>query len=176
VEQALIRAISELAAIADSRESDFGGYVQGIAQARYVMRRVTRIVDDQAKKAGIDPLEHQALLQAYGAAPERWTVSQLAERLDVAPALASRVVNNLAEKDLVIRRRVATDKRVTEIEVSEAGQELVRAIDKSVHIHMEYFQSQLTDQERLGALSIFTFYLGLTSPERVDRISELAAR
>ena len=46
------------------RRNDFQRYFHGIAKARYVIRKVIRIVDEQAKKAGLDPLEHQALIQS----------------------------------------------------------------------------------------------------------------
>jgi DNA-binding MarR family transcriptional regulator len=146
------------------RSSEFSEYVVSIAEARYVMRKVSRIVDDEAKLEGLDPLEHQAMLQAYGAGGKLRTVSQIAERLDIAPALASRVVNSLVGKGMVIRRSSAADKRVTEIEISDEGAELIRKIDRKVHVHMDYFQNQLTETQRLAALAIFSFYLGFGNP------------
>ena len=148
----------------DRRATEFSEYVVSIAEARYVMRKVSRIVDDEAKLEGLDPLEHQAMLQAYGTDSRLRTVSQIAERLDIAPALASRVVNSLVGKGMVIRRSSAADKRVTEIEISEEGAELVRKIDRKVHVHMDYFQTQLTESQRLAALAIFSFYLGFGDP------------
>jgi DNA-binding MarR family transcriptional regulator len=148
----------------DRRTSEFSEYVVSIAEARYVMRKVSRIVDDEAKLEGLDPLEHQAMLQAYGASGKLRTVSQIAERLDIAPALASRVVNSLVGKGMVIRRSSASDKRVTEIEISAEGAELIRKIDRKVHVHMDYFQTQLTETQRLAALAIFSFYLGFGNP------------
>ena len=50
----------------DKRTSDFRAYAYNIAEARYVARRVTRIINEQAKKFGLDPLLHQALLQTLG--------------------------------------------------------------------------------------------------------------
>lgn len=154
------------------RSEQFDGYVYGIAQARYVIRKVFRIVDDEAKKRGIDPLEHQALLQIFGAGPDLLTVSGLAERLDVASALASRVVRILGEKNLVARRDDASDRRVTKLAVTPEGGDLLRAIDEAVHVHVDYFQSQLTDDQRLAALAIFSFYVGFGSPDRLSAIME----
>jgi DNA-binding MarR family transcriptional regulator len=161
----VIQSLSAWAKKAEERRvAEFDEYVVSIAEARYVMRKVSRIVDDEAKLEGLDPLEHQALLQAYGAGDKLRTVSQIAERLDVAPALASRVVNSLVMKGMVIRHSSAADKRVTEIEISKEGAELARKIDHKVHIHMDYFQTQLTESQRLAALAIFTFYLGFGNP------------
>jgi DNA-binding MarR family transcriptional regulator len=159
------------------RTTEFSDYVVSIAEARYVMRKVSRIVDDEAKAEGLDPLEHQAMLQAYGAGARLRTVSQIAERLDIAPALASRVVNSLVRKGMVLRHSSAADKRVTEIEISQEGAELVRKIDRKVHVHMDYFQSQLSEPQRLEALAIFSFYLGFgnLTPELVASFNEFGA-
>ncbi|HEX3959329.1 MAG TPA: MarR family transcriptional regulator [Trebonia sp.] len=154
------------------RSQQFDGYVYGIAQARYVIRKVFRMVDDEAKQRGLDPLEHQALLQTFGAGHDLLTVSGLADRLDVPSALASRVVRVLDEKGLISRRHDAGDRRVTKLEVTPEGRELLRVIDQAVHIHVDYFQSQLTDDQRLAALAIFSFYVGFGSPDRLAAIIE----
>lgn len=153
-----------------ARGEKFRGYVHGISQARYVTRKVFRIVDEEAKRVGLDPLEHQALLQAFGAGSPSLTVSQLAERLDIAPAFGSRVVKDLVKKGLVERRGEAADRRVTRVEVTPAGEQLLRDIDRAVHVHVEYFQSQLTDDQREAALAIFAFYVGLGAPRRLEAI------
>src|SRR5262249_54533580 len=129
------------------RSQQFDGYVYGIAQARYVIRKVFRIVDDEVKQRGLDPLDHQALLQIFGAGHDLLTVSGLADRLDVPSALASRVVRVLDEKGLISRRDDASDRRVTKLEVTPEGRELLKSIDQAVHIHVDYFQAQLTDDQ-----------------------------
>lgn len=153
-----------------ARSEKFDGYVYGIAQARYIIRKVFRIVDDEAKSVGIDPLHHQALLQAFGSGSEPLTVSGLAERLDIEPALASRVAKELEQRGLVQRRRDTTDRRIVKLDVTEPGHDLLRRIDKAVHVHVEYFQTQLTDHQRQAALVILAFYTGLGSPQRLRAI------
>lgn len=161
-----------------SRNENFGGYVHGIAQARYVIRRVFRIVDDQASAAGLDPLEHQALLQVFGAGSNALTINGLAERLDIAPAFASRLVKELVRKDLLIRTRSSVDKRVANLSATASGEAKLRSIDQQVHTHIEYFQKQLTDDSRSAALVIFAFYLGIGSESPVGAFirSSLLAR
>ena len=93
-------------------DDGFRIYMHNVAQARYVVRKVVRIVAERAKIAGLDPLEHEALLQIFGGdGRERLSVNQIAERLDVAPALASRVIKSLVAKGTrrsrAIRRRQA---------------------------------------------------------------------
>lgn len=152
------------------RAQQFDGYIYGIAEARHVIRKVFRIVDDEAKQHGLEPLEHQAALQIAGAGHDPLTVSGLADRIDVPSALASRVIRILDEKGLVSRRHDASDRRVTKVEITPEGRELLREIDQAVHIHVDYFQAQLTDDQRLAALAIFCFYVGFGSPGRLAAI------
>jgi DNA-binding MarR family transcriptional regulator len=132
-----------------------------VAEARYVIRKVFRIVDEQAKKTGLEPLEHQALIQVFGS-PESLRVIDVAERLDIAPALGSRLVKRLEEKGLVIRSPSETDRRMTFVTATEDARELLGEIDRDVEIHVGYFQQQLTNAQRAAALGIFAFYLGAT--------------
>jgi DNA-binding MarR family transcriptional regulator len=141
-------------------------YFHGIAEARYVVRKVFRIVDEQAKAVGLEPLEHQALIQILGA-PEPIRVMDLAERLDIAPAFASRLAKQLEDRELVARSPSPQDRRSKFLDPTERARELLASIDEQVHVHVDYFQRQLSDDERVAALGIFAFYLG-ASPDRGD--------
>lgn len=150
---------------------DFHEYVCGIAEARYAIRKVFRIVDDRAKLAGLEPLEHQALLQVYGSPGEMLQVNSVARRLDIAPAFASRMIRQLETKGYVLRRSSETDRRVTEVHMTAAGREIVRSIDADVRMHVEYFQAQLPMSSKSTALSIMAFYVGLDlSPRAVETL------
>jgi DNA-binding MarR family transcriptional regulator len=158
---------------------DFREYMHTVAQARYVVRKVVRIVHEQAKRAGIDPLDHQALVQIFGAdAADGLSINGLAERLDIPPALASRVTKRLADRRLVYREQSESDKRVTKVKVTEDGVALLKQIDREVHIHITYFSEQLTDDERLSLMAIFAFWAGLDGDSRIgDAIrTSLSAR
>lgn len=143
------------------RKQDFHRYTQSIANARYVIRRVFRIVDEQARARDLDPLSHQMLLQIYGFDGDVASVSTIAERLDIAAALASRLIKQLESGGLARRVSLESDRRVTVVEITDEGIALLREIDDAVHLHVKYFQSQLPDRERLDALMIFAFYVGL---------------
>lgn len=146
----------------DDRANDFQSYVYNIAEARSVIRRVLRIVDEQAKQRGLDPLLHQALLQICGiGANSGIPMNAVATRLDIASAFASRLVKNLENLELIKRSSSDTDKRVTNVSATEKGFELLRSIDDAVHYHMAYFQHELTAEQRFAALSIFAFYVGI---------------
>lgn len=144
----------------DTRQRDFHSYVTRVAQARFVMRKVLRILDDSAKKLGLDALEHQALLQISGTPTGAIAIHRLAERLDIVPAFASRLVKQLESKGLIERANLEADKRVTLTNVSEAGIQLLREIDDEVHYRMAYFQHGIQPRARAAAMAIFAFYVG----------------
>ncbi|WP_160148779.1 MarR family winged helix-turn-helix transcriptional regulator [Amycolatopsis alkalitolerans] len=139
---------------------DFASHVKAVAHGRFVLRRILRLLDEQAVAGGLQPLQHQALLQIYGA-DGPLPVNKVADRLDIAPALASRLIRQLEDKGLVERTRVPGDRRVLAVHASDAGIELLRKIDASVHVRVDHFQRQLSDEGKLGALATFAFYLGL---------------
>jgi len=87
-------------------------YFHGVAAARYVLRKVFRLVEDEARRAGIDPLAHQALIQIYGSEKGALRVKELAERLDISPAFSSSLIKLLAAKQYVAREADKTDARV----------------------------------------------------------------
>lgn len=136
-------------------------YFQSIARARVVLRRVFRLVDQQAKDAGLDPLEHQALIQAFGAR-DLLRISELATRLDIGNGLASRLVSSLVDKGLVERVAVAADRRITLVRVTEPGRAILVQIDQQVQLQVAALQAEFTPQDRAAALSIFAFYVGIT--------------
>jgi len=124
------------------------------------MRRVTRVVDEQARSNGIEPLEHQALIQIHGADRGETMVNSVAEQLDVPAAFASRVVDKLVKRGLVDRKQSDTDRRVRRLSATSEGIALLEQIDRDVQLHLEYFQHSLTPEHRQSALGIFGFYVG----------------
>src|SRR4051812_30693892 len=112
---------------------DFDLYMGHVARARYVIRKVQRIIDECAKRHGLEPLEHQALIQIHGAAERRLPVGQLAERLDIVPTFTSRLVQQLEAAGLVTRARSETDRRGTVVSATEEGIRRLFAIVEDVH-------------------------------------------
>jgi DNA-binding MarR family transcriptional regulator len=148
---------------------EFQRYFYGIAEAHQIIRKVFRLVDEQAKVAGLDPLEHKLLIQVFGAPEAPLRVSEVARRLDIPAALTSRLINRLAARDLVARSPDEEDRRTIRVAATEAGRHLLAAIDRDVRTHVSRFQDQVTDSERAAALEIFAFYLGARSRGRDGR-------
>lgn len=144
-------------------------YFSGVAEARFAIRKVFRIVDDKARDFGLDPLEHQALIQIHGSGDEMLQVNNVAARLDIAPAFASRVVRQLEDKEFVERRPSTQDRRVIEVHMTDPGRAVLKEIDGAVRVDVEYFQQQLSSESKATALSIMGFYIGV----HVDRDAAL---
>lgn len=147
----------------------FEAYFHGVAEARYVIRKVFRIVDEQAKQAGLEPLEHQALIQIFGS-PHPLRVIEIAERLDIPPAFASRLAIGLEAKGLVTRSRSGSDRRSTHVEATDEARDILAGIDRVVGMHVEYFKNQLSEAERASALGIFAFYVGASQVSDFEQL------
>jgi DNA-binding MarR family transcriptional regulator len=152
---------------------DFHSYVEAIAHARFVIRRAMRIADEEARKRGVEPLQHQVLLQVYGTS-EPLSIRAIADRMDIVPAFASRLVKSLEDMGYISRHAAEHDKRVSHVEATEQGVALLREIDAEVRVHVAYFQRQLSPEARLAALVTFGFYVGLSSDSTVARAIESA--
>ncbi|HXJ02681.1 MAG TPA: MarR family winged helix-turn-helix transcriptional regulator [Micropepsaceae bacterium] len=149
-------------AVKSARASDRHLYFYGVAQARYVLRKVFRLVEEEAKRAGIDPLAHQALIQIYGSETSALKVKEVAARLDITPAFASSLVKSLAAKGLISTMRDKQDSRVSWVKVTKDGRALLHRIDEQVQIHVDYFTRGLSAQQTEAALSILMFYAGIS--------------
>jgi DNA-binding MarR family transcriptional regulator len=141
-------------------------YFHSVAQTRYVLRKVFRLIEERAKIAGLDPLEHQALIQIYGSPEMKLRVKEVAERLDIAPAFASNILKSLEARQFLVRLASSRDQRVTYVEVTQQGKELLHRIDEQVHVHVDFFTRQLPQEAREAAISIMMFYIGISLTTR----------
>ncbi len=137
-------------------------YFYAVAEARYVLRKVFRLVEEEAKRAGIDPLAHQALIQIYGSETGALKVKDVAERLDITPAFASSLMKSLATKGLIATARDKADSRVNWVRVTSAGRAALHRIDEQVQMHVDYFTRSLSPEQTEAALSILMFYAGVS--------------
>lgn len=157
------RLESKRRAVARSRRSaDQHHYFRSIADARYVLRKVFRLIEEEAKQAGLEPLQHQALLQLWGSDAGHMRVKDLAERLDISPAFASVVVKDLRERGLVTKVAGAENLRVLRVTPTEAARRLLAGIDAKVKVHVDAFARGLAPEERERAVAILLFYVGLS--------------
>ena len=138
----------------------FRAYMQAVAHARYVFRKVHRIVDECARSHGLEPLQHQALIQINATADGALAVGHLADRLSVAPALASRLVRQLGAQGLVLRSRSQTDGRTIHVSITAEGEDRLYAIVQGAHERVHDFRLSLAPEEREATHEIASFYVG----------------
>ncbi len=137
-------------------------YFYGVAEARYLLRKVFRLVEDQARLAGLDPLAHQALIQIYGSSTGTLKVREVAERLDITPAFASTLIQELAAKGLVLRSRDREDQRVMWTKVTARGRLVLYQIDERVQAEVDRFTGGVSESRTEAAISILMFYAGVS--------------
>lgn len=142
------------------RDYAFHDYMRIVAHARYAFRRVQHIIDDCARGHGVDPLEHQAMIQIYGSPEQRLPVGQLAERLDIVSALASRLAQQLETRGLVRRTQSQSDRRGKFVSVTRKGLELLRTVVEDVHAEVERFRRDVEEEPRRATHEIVAFYVG----------------
>jgi len=107
-----------------------------LAEFRHRIRRFLKFSEQAARAAGLAPRQHQLLLAVKGArAGEAPTVGVLAERLGVRHHSAVGLVDRLAARRLVRRRRDGRDRRQVHVELTPPGEELLRRL--SLHHRTE---------------------------------------
>jgi DNA-binding MarR family transcriptional regulator len=140
---------------------EFHTYMHYVAEMRVIIRKVQRIISDCARRNGLEPLHHQALIQVYGAADRKVSIGRLADNLNVSAALASRLVGQLEAERLARRLPSKEDRRATHVVATPAGIQRLYAIVEEVHREVAAFNSRLLGEQRKAALEVFALYVGV---------------
>ncbi len=97
-----------------------------LAEIRYLLRRFSAFSEEAARRAGLTPHHHQALLAIKGfPGKESLTVGELAERLGVRHHSVVGLIDRLASRDLVQRRASLSDRRQVLIELTPQAEALL---------------------------------------------------
>ncbi|MGC8469187.1 MAG: MarR family winged helix-turn-helix transcriptional regulator [Acetobacteraceae bacterium] len=105
-----------------------------LAQFRTSLRRFLGFSAEAARKAGLAPQQHQALLVIKGAPGERLAIGALAEALALRPHSAVGLIDRLAAAGLVRRLSVAEDRRRVDVALTERAEALLAALSAA---HLE---------------------------------------
>jgi DNA-binding MarR family transcriptional regulator len=102
-----------------------------LAEFRYEILRFLHMSEDAARRAGLEPRQHQLLLALKGARPGvvpsiRW----LAERLQVQHHSAVGLVDRLVERGMVRRYRDPSDQRRALVSLTGAGESVLAELSK----------------------------------------------
>ena len=104
--------------------------VARVAEFRSALRRFLRRSERNARGAGLTPQRYLLLLMIKGAADysEQSTVTELAERLQLAQSTVTELVRRAEETGLVERERSDADGRIAHLRLSAEGE---RRLEKS---------------------------------------------
>src|SRR5256712_9297800 len=102
---------------------------QALADLRYQVRRFLRTREVAARAAGVAPQQYVLLLQVKGLdGREPATIRALAERLQTQHHAVVQLVDRLAARDMVARRRDVRDRREVLVELRPAGEAVLRRL------------------------------------------------
>jgi DNA-binding MarR family transcriptional regulator len=105
--------------------------LQMLAEFRYELRKFLVFSEMRATHAGLQPQQHQLLLQIAGAPPATVvTISYVAERLGLKHHTAVELSKRCEESGLVRRVHDANDRRCVILEVTAAGQKLLHSLSE----------------------------------------------
>ena len=96
-----------------------------VAEFRAALRRFMRISERNARAAGLTPQRYLLLLMIKGATDgsERSTVTELAERLQLAQSTVTELVGRAEETGFVKRERSSDDGRIAYLRLTDEGEE-----------------------------------------------------
>jgi DNA-binding MarR family transcriptional regulator len=115
---------------------------------RYQIRRFLRFSEEAARRAGLEPHQHQLLLAVKGLpAGVEPSVGELAERLQLRHHSVVELVDRLERRRLVRRRRSEEDHRRVKVELTAEGERILASLSAEHHAELES-----TGPALLGAL------------------------
>lgn len=100
---------------------------RALAEFRYQLRRFLHFSEEASRAAGLEPRQHQLLLALKGLpGGVEPAISELAERLQVKHHSAVELIDRLSERGFAHRRRDDADRRKVLIEITPAGERVLR--------------------------------------------------
>ena len=102
---------------------------QSLAELRYQIRKFVRFSEQAARKAGMEPRQHQLLLAIKGL-PEtvRPRIGVLAERLQLQHHSTVELADRLAKGGYIRRRRDSEDRREVLLHLTAKGENVLRRL------------------------------------------------
>lgn len=101
-----------------------------LEEFRYDIRRFLNFSERAARRAGVEPHQHQALLAIKAAQGTKATVGFLAERLLIRHHSAVELSDRLEKKNLIRRSRGETDRREVFLSLTRKGERLLEQLSE----------------------------------------------
>lgn len=100
---------------------------QALAEFRHQIRRFLHFSEQAARRAGLEPRQHQLMLSLKGLPPTvRPSIGELAQRLLIEHHSAVELVNRLAIGGYVQRDRDGKDRRAVLVSLTRKGEKILR--------------------------------------------------
>jgi DNA-binding MarR family transcriptional regulator len=100
-----------------------------LANFRYELRRFLTFSEGAALGAGLQPKQHQLMLQVAGASPETVvTISYAAERLGLKHNSAVELVDRSVREGMLERTQDTTDRRRAVLRLTRKGRQVLRRL------------------------------------------------
>ena len=100
-----------------------------LADLRYHIRRFLRVREEASRAAGVEPQQYLVLLQVKGLEHrEPATIGALTERLQIRHHATVQLIDRLAQRGMVRRRRAETDRRGVVVELTARGEAVLRKL------------------------------------------------
>src|SRR5215472_2234120 len=106
------------------RQSDY----QRLAEFRYHLRGFLKFSESAARKMGLRPQQHQALLAIKGTPGQHVTVGVLAERLGIRHNSTVELIDRLIMNGLVERRQNPRDRREVLIDLTNRAERILTSL------------------------------------------------
>ena len=102
---------------------------RAMAEFRYQIRRFLRFSERAAREAGLEPQQYQLMLVVKGMPNgDRPRIGDVAERLQIQHHSTVELVDRLAKRSLVRRRRSDNDRREVLLELTSKGDRLIQEL------------------------------------------------
>jgi DNA-binding MarR family transcriptional regulator len=102
---------------------------RALAEFRYQIRRFLHFSETAARRAGLQPQQHQLLLAIRSFQPEGWpSVRELAEQLQLAHHTTVELIDRTAGRGLTRRSRRSDDRRNVTVRLTPRGERILRAL------------------------------------------------
>src|ERR1700756_363795 len=99
---------------------------QSLAELRYQIRRFLHFSEQAARKAGLEPRQHQLMLALKGLPKSvRPRVRELAERLQIEHHSTVELVNRLSTRGLIRRHPAGEDRREVLLTLTPKGEKML---------------------------------------------------
>jgi DNA-binding MarR family transcriptional regulator len=135
---------------------------EALASFRYAIRRYLNFSERNARAAGLEPQQYQALLAVKGvSAKQRATIGLLAERLQIQHHSAVELIDRLEKRGLVRRTRSREDRRQVLVQLTPTGDRKLKRISLPHREELRVAGSRL-----LRALEDFISHDGVRSSAR----------